>query len=205
MVDTASGGAADAETWSQLRTRLEGVTECANRIAALVDEQRSFGRPSAAEPEAVHLDDVARAALRLTSPLIARVARSEIALGRPPTVLGRPSALIQLAVNLLRNASDALGELSRSNDANRIILSTYADGGQAVLRVEDNGPGIAPELLARLPEAYLSTKDPDAGTGLGLTICREIATAHGGSLKIDSAPGDGTRVEVRLPIAPDQS
>lgn len=195
----------DSEPWARVQTRLAGVAECANRIAELVDELRRFGRPDAAALEPVQLDDVVRAALKLTSPLIGRVARSEIALGRPTPVLGRPSALIQIVVNLLRNAADALGELSRSNAGNQIVVSTREQNGEAIIRVEDNGPGIAPELLARLPTRYLSTKPSDMGTGLGLAICQDIAVAHGGSLHLDSARGSGTRVEIRLPIARDQS
>ena len=65
--------------------------------------------------------------------------------------------------------------------------------------VSDTGPGIAPDDLARVLDPFFSTKVD--GTGLGLPIARQIATAHGGSLRIDSRPGEGTRVEVRLPLA----
>lgn len=184
---------------SRLRERIAGASECASRIAELVTEVRHFGRPDAAAPEPVDLDDVAGAALRLTAPLVSQVARTEVALERPKSVLGHRSALVQVAVNLLRNAADALRACDRPREASCVVLSTRTEGATAVLRVEDNGPGIAPELLARLPARYLSTKPAGEGTGLGLTICQEIVTAHGGELRLESTLGQGTRVEVRFP------
>ena len=65
--------------------------------------------------------------------------------------------------------------------------------------VTDSGPGISPGDLQHVLEPFFSTKTE--GTGLGLPIARQIAAAHGGSLEIESVPGDGTRVEVRLPLA----
>lgn len=191
------------EPWSRLCERIEGANECATRIADLVDELRRFGRPDAPAPELVQLDDVARAALRLAGPLVARVARSELALGHPAAVRGHQGKLVQVAVNLLRNAADALGQRTRPHEGNRVVLGTRTEGKLAILGVEDNGPGIPPELLARLPVPYLSTKPGDAGTGLGLAICDEIVRAHGGELRIQSTPGSGTRVEMRLPVTSD--
>jgi len=64
--------------------------------------------------------------------------------------------------------------------------------------VTDSGSGISPADLEHVFDPFFSTKAD--GTGLGLPIARQIAAAHGGSLTIESAPGDGTRVEVRLPL-----
>jgi two-component system OmpR family sensor kinase len=76
----------------------------------------------------------------------------------------------------------------------------------AVLEVEDNGPGIAPGVLARLGERFYrgdaARSRQTGGAGLGIAIARGIVEAHGGTLTIRSALGEGTTVSVRLPLAP---
>ncbi|MGH7594349.1 MAG: sensor histidine kinase [Gemmatimonadales bacterium] len=119
-------------------------------------------------------------------------------LDRPATddatwVLGDAIALDQLFLNLLLNAALAL------QPGGHASLSTDVDGADLRIAVADAGCGIAPDERDRVLDPFFSTKLD--GTGLGLSIARQIATMHGGSLKIESEPGHGTRVEVRLPAA----
>lgn len=98
----------------------------------------------------------------------------------------------QVVVNLLLNALDA------TPAGGRIVLSTYRGAQNKVgVRVEDSGRGIPPELLDRVGDPFVSTRE-DA-LGLGLAVCRNVAEAHGGKIEIASAPGKGTRVSVELP------
>ena len=71
------------------------------------------------------------------------------------------------------------------------------EGGHVRISIQDEGKGIEPENLERIFEPFFSTR-PD-GTGLGLPIARRIAQAHGGDLSVESRPGVGTTVTVRLP------
>lgn len=112
--------------------------------------------------------------------------------GTPSWILGDAVALEQLFLNLLLNAVQAL---QRGGAAS---LTLDADGADARIVVTDNGTGIPPEALAHVLDPFFSTKAD--GTGLGLPIAHQIAVAHGGSLKIESVLGEGTRVEVRLPL-----
>src|SRR5262249_1956316 len=72
-------------------------------------------------------------------------------------------------------------------------------GPEVVLEVADTGPGIPPALQARLFEPFFTTKPPGVGTGLGLPLCRGIIEEHGGSISVESQPGQGTVFQVRLP------
>ena len=78
------------------------------------------------------------------------------------------------------------------------------EGGQAVLTIADNGPGISPELIAKVFDRFVrgnSARTPSEGsTGLGLSIARSVAEAHGGSITVESVPGS-TVFTVKLPLA----
>ena len=111
----------------------------------------------------------------------------------PAWVLGDAIALEQLLRNLLLNSAQAMGPGGRAS------LTVDIDGADVCIVVSDTGGGISAEDLEHVLDPLFSTKAE--GTGLGLPIARQIAVAHGGSLTIASVPGDGTRVEVRLPLA----
>jgi signal transduction histidine kinase len=113
--------------------------------------------------------------------------------GTTTWLLGDAIALEQLLLNLLLNAAQALGPGGRAS------LTVEIDGADVRIVVTDSGAGIAREDLEHVLDPFFSTKAE--GTGLGLPIARQIAAAHGGSLTIESMPGHGTRVEVRLPLA----
>jgi two-component system, NtrC family, sensor kinase len=114
--------------------------------------------------------------------------------------------LRQCVLNFIRNAIDALTSHSatsgatRSGEEGRITVRTRLVGDRVVLTVHDNGPGIAPENLARLFEPFFTTKS--SGTGLGLALVREIVAAHYGDVRVDSQIGVGTTFTATLPVAP---
>lgn len=182
------------------RAALADASACVDRIAGLVDEIRRFGRPDELR-QPVAMDEVARAALRLMGPWIARTARTDLRIETTPPVMGHRGRLVQVAFNLLRNAAEALDACGRPYDARCIVVATHADGHHAVLSVQDDGPGIPEDLRARAFEPYFTTKSTEHGTGLGLSIAHDIVVAHGGELRLDDVPGGGTRAVVRLPIA----
>jgi signal transduction histidine kinase len=131
-----------------------------------------------------------------------------------PTITADADGVSQVLLNLLMNALAALPPGGRIGVA---LTSAVAPAGdlppdateetKAVpgieLRVSDDGPGIDPAILPRVFEPFFSSK-PGEGTGLGLTICRDIVRDHGGKIAIDSRPGEGTAVRVWLPVAPSE-
>jgi signal transduction histidine kinase len=114
-----------------------------------------------------------------------------------PVRLGS-ARLGQVLLNLVINAAHALreDELPR----NRITVRSYDQQDQVVIEVEDNGPGIAPEILPRVFEAFFTTKPAGLGTGLGLSITREIVRSAGGEIAAEAQPGRGALFRVRLPV-----
>ncbi|MDT7809630.1 MAG: two-component system, NtrC family, sensor kinase [Acidobacteriota bacterium] len=99
----------------------------------------------------------------------------------------------QILDNLLSNALDAVAK------GGHIRVSTILEGERVRVEVEDDGPGIAPETLARVFDPFFTTKDPGCGAGLGLAISLTLAEALGGALTVESKPGAGSRFRLWLP------
>lgn len=118
---------------------------------------------------------------------------------RPPLrVLGDPLRLEQLLTNLLRNALDAL----RGGAVPRLEISLHREGGQVVLGVADNGPGIEADALSHLFDPFFTTKAVGDGLGLGLFISFGIVQDLGGSIAAANRPEGGAHFRVALPAAP---
>jgi len=113
-----------------------------------------------------------------------------------PEVRVDPMQLEQAILEVASNAMDA------TPPGGRVALAARHDTarGEVVLAITDTGPGIAPEVLPRVTEPFFTTR-PE-GTGLGLAIARRFLEQNGGTLEVESAPGDGTTVRLRLPVAP---
>ena len=111
-----------------------------------------------------------------------------------PKIMAYGSELNQVWTNLIKNAADAL------EGKGEIVLRTRPDNGWVVVEIQDNGPGVPPELREKIFETGFTTKSRDEGTGLGLGSSRKIVEErHRGELSLTSEPGN-TRFEVRLPL-----
>ena len=118
-----------------------------------------------------------------------------------PKALCIPSQIEQVLVNLLLNAMQALENRQKTNPPPRITIRTKGEVETVVIEVEDNGPGMGSEVLRRVFDPFFTTKPVGKGTGLGLSVSYFIVTNnHGGSLKVESAPGRGARFIIRLPL-----
>ncbi len=101
--------------------------------------------------------------------------------------------LRRVVFNLARNAVEAMPT------GGNFLFSIDREADDLVLRFEDDGPGLPPEIAERVFDPFATAGRPD-GTGLGLSIVKQIADEHGGSVKVESAPGKGTRFEFKIPV-----
>ncbi|VXB96451.1 sensor histidine kinase [Brevundimonas sp. G8] len=110
--------------------------------------------------------------------------------------------LYRILVNLMRNARQAIeadpGRPAERRGKGAITVSAFGQDGFCVVRIADDGPGIPPRLAERLFEPFVSSKSSE-GTGLGLTISRELAALNGGDLRLVESDGAGATFELRLP------
>jgi len=180
---------------------LERILSAGTRAAKITASVLSMARNRSArfEPLDVHLlvEDVL---VLLEREMMKYRVQVEREFAPVPRVSANPGQLQQVLLNLLVNARQAMPS------GGRLILRLSHDepAGFVDLMVRDTGCGMTPEVLRRIFEPRFSTKaGPDetgkGGSGLGLTACREIVESHRGRIRVESAPGKGTAITVRLP------
>ena len=119
-----------------------------------------------------------------------------------PPVSCNETELEQVFLNLLRNAAQAMAQANPEIADPRIVIRMRVEGERVVVEVEDNGPGMPPEVQRRAFEPFFTTKPPGVGTGLGLSVSYFIVTrSHGGQMRVESRPGRGTRFIIELPVS----
>ncbi len=172
----------------------------ARDAGAILDRLRRFHREdgATAPAERVDLSVAARTARELVMPRRRpRAPQIQLEAGSDggPVVRGNASELREVLVNLLCNAVDA------TEDGGEITVRARCEADRAVIEVSDTGCGMTPEQLEACGQPFFTTKG-EAGTGLGLSVSRDIVERHGGSLRLHSEPSVGTTAVLRLPLAP---
>jgi two-component system NtrC family sensor kinase len=109
-------------------------------------------------------------------------------------IQGLPGQIDQVLMNLITNAAQALGE-----NGGAIRVGAEVRAKQVLVTVEDDGPGIPPEILPRIFDPFFTTKDVGEGSGLGLSIVHGIVERHGGHIDVESAAGRGTKFVITFP------
>ncbi|MEL6177713.1 MAG: ATP-binding protein [Myxococcota bacterium] len=180
--------------------RLDVLTEEIARMGRILEDYLSFARPlEALNLALVDLNElVAEVAEVLEAWAEARGVEVEVEVpGQAEITLTADRAkLKQVLLNLALNGVDACPAVQGRL---RLVVESTADGG-ALLTVEDNGMGMAPEMLERLGTPFFTTREQ--GTGLGVVVARSVVVQHGGTLTYRSSQGEGTAATVRLPKVP---
>lgn len=167
------------------------------RIRAVTNDLRSFSRVGDHEVVEEDLNAVVRQTVSLLNNELRHRARLTMELDeRVPRLAAQRGKLAQVVTNLLLNAAQAITE--GDADGNVISITTRCEGDEVVLAVEDTGEGMDAETANRIFDPFFTTKKRDQGTGLGLSLCVEILSRHGGRIEVESQPGQGARFEVRM-------
>jgi len=187
----------------QAKDYVSSILEAVARLATLVDDVLALtsgeAPPSDSELEEITVTRLARdAAAGMTAAAEARGLDLETRLDDSAGQLrGDPRRLRQAVDNLLRNA------IAYTASGGRVLLDVSGDEKAAVITVSDNGVGIPPEERVRVFDRFhrvaLGQRDGDGALGLGLPLTRQFVEQHGGTVTLDSEPGQGTTVTIRLP------
>jgi len=172
---------------------LHTVEHSAQRISALVASIKSYTYMDRSPVQDVNLHAGLDSSVLMLSHKLREVEIEREYDPHLPTIEGHGSVLNQVWINLIDNALDAVG------GSGRIRLITRHEADYVMVEVQDDGPGIPPDVLPRLFEPFFTTKAVGLGTGLGLDISYRIVQQHGGTIEARSEPGR-TRFIVRLPV-----
>jgi PAS domain S-box-containing protein len=198
--DFTIGGMRYLEMRERIPRLFSGITDGSNRIKQIVEDLRDFVRKDASDMnQSVNINNVLRSAISLLSNIITK-STSHFSVTyeeKLPTLKGNSHRLEQVMINLIQNACQALPDIRRG-----ISLSTSFDEKicSILVRIQDEGIGILPEVLSRITEPFFTTQSDSGGIGLGLSISSRIIKEHGGTLTFTSEPGKGTIAEIILPV-----
>jgi hypothetical protein len=168
-----------------------GVT----RIAGTVELLSRYGRAGfRRDLGALDAWEAVRTVVDVVRPATGRDVAVELDLHGDGTIECVPEEFHQVLTNLVQNAIEAVPE-----GTGRVVVTGRVEESELTLSVKDNGPGIPPEVQARLFTPFFTTKGPGSGMGLGLTIARRVVQSLGGVLQVASIPGAGAEFVVRVP------
>ena len=187
-------------TLANLRQCEADMRDGLERIRQLVTSVSLVSRARGDALAPFHVGDAIDAAVRLVSQRVKETAQLEVDGPRPGAMVhGDGARFAQVVMNLLINAGQALSE--RSPDQNLIRVSNASLEDAALIEIADNGPGVPHALRDRVFVPFFTTKPVGEGTGLGLTISRQIVSSLGGNLELLPSPGGGATFRITLPLA----
>jgi signal transduction histidine kinase len=191
-----------------LESTIEELSECARealdgigRIKQISSTLGAFARVEVSERGLVDLTRAIDCAVTMAFNQIKYRAGLVQNYLKDPAVWASEGKLSQVFLNLLINAAHAIVE--GNVEKNSITVRTWAEGDDVFAEVADTGKGISPVTLTRIFEPFFTTKSATAGSGLGLSICKNILLEFGGDIRVESELGKGTRFIVRLPADKD--
>jgi PAS domain S-box-containing protein len=191
------------------RARLQEMRAALDKSAALVNRLMKYSRKQDKPIGPVQVNDVVDAALELVHPLIKSEVRVKTEESHSlPAVQADSSRLEQVLLNLFLNALDAMPDGGELAVRTELVSGDAVSGGNnegkkqfVLITVADTGIGIPENLLPSIFEPFVTTKPIGTGAGLGLSSAQLIVHEHNGDIKVESAPGAGTKFSIYLPVS----
>jgi CheY-like chemotaxis protein len=182
------------EDQPDLKADVEQIRLAAERAASLTQQLLISSRRDVARPRAIDPVEVLTEAERLLQRTLGEGIDLETRLeAGVPAVLVDPAQLQQVLLNLVINGADAM------EGSGRMTITVRSTGDAVSICVTDTGPGMSPEIAARIFEPFFTTKPAGKGSGLGLATAYGVIADAGGSIEVQTAPGEGTTFEIVLP------
>jgi signal transduction histidine kinase len=181
--------------------RLQMIAGEIDRMSQMIRELNGFARPGPVKMEPTSVNQVINSAINLLrfDPRFQGINLTTDLSCDLPMVYAVPDHLAQMVINILINAADAIDDC-----AGEVVITTSRDGENALIAITDNGRGMSSAAAEKALEPFFTTKPKGKGTGLGLAVCQTIVDQHHGTLDIESEPGRGTTLYVRIPIGADR-
>ncbi len=188
----------EGEATEAVRKQLNMLQQQSRRAAEIVQNLMYFSRPPAPGKSPINLSELMQRTLHLQAYSLRKnnITVDFLPETSLPTLSGDPHQLMQVFLNLILNAEQAMREV-RDRGTLRIRLGKVGDSVSATF--QDDGPGIPVDILPNIFDPFYTTKRPGRGTGLGLSICKAILREHGGNIEAASGPGGGAVFTVTLP------
>ena len=180
---------------------VDAIISATERATRIVRDLLTYAKPRPSTRAMIDLNHVVRETLELRAEEQAandiEVVKA-LAAGLPP-VFADAHRIQQVLLNLMNNAEQAM---VASHGRGSLVVRTWHDAALNTVsfEVSDDGPGLAPEIRAKIFDAFFTTKPVGEGTGLGLAVAYNIVKDHGGRIRVDSEPGRGTSFVVDLPV-----
>lgn len=197
-------GAVLRETWDKLNLdyTIEDFHELLNesidgaqRVSKIISDLKEFSSVDQSKEVIVDINDYIRSACNIAQIEIDKKAQLVQKLAELPKIKCQSGQLSQVFLNILLNAEQII------DDNGEIIVKSFmSDDGKIVIEITDNGPGISSDVLKRVFDPFYTTKEVGEGTGLGLTVSRDIILSHNGIIEIDSEINQGTTIRIILPV-----
>jgi signal transduction histidine kinase len=195
--EAAWAGADMAYTLEDFADLLKDSISGVDRVARIVTDLKGFSNVDKPQEEIKDVNELLAGACNIIEPRLADGAHLRRDFQPTPPLLCLPGHLSQAFLAVLGNAVLAIADKGPEGE---VLASIGQDHGRIVTRIADNGIGIDPGVQARIFDPFFTTRPVGQGTGLGLTVARDIVRVHGGEIEIDSTPGVGTTVLITLPV-----
>ncbi len=180
---------------------LEKIKDAATRAKYIILDMLTYARPFKEEFRPIFVNETIRATLTL---FVSEIKASSIEVIEEldpelPKVLGNQGQLMEVVLNIIKNARDAMGGRGKIFIRTRTVIKEGRE--YAEVEIRDTGPGIPEEIKDRIFDPFFTTKEKGGGLniGLGLSICQGIIHKHGGTIDVESRPGEGAAFRFRIP------
>ena len=177
--------------------RLKAIQDQVVKVTAIVRAALDSSRPRAVPHERADLGELVKRVCQMASPMLeeAGVQVEVSAPDQSAELLADPVQLELALLNLISNSVDAMAS------GGKLTVRLRRVDDRLRLEVEDTGSGIPPELAAHIFDPWVTTKEQGKGSGLGLSIARQVVASHGGTIRVDNGPGKGALFTIDLPAA----